>query len=125
MECRDLNTGRDPLPLERFPDNFLQIDDGLPCPKGQRLLVRGHFAGSDAIGAVQQQQDKGEENRREVAEPCEIAARHAGPIVVHSVSFPGKGTALHTRGDGIRRGRRLRQALYSCNSPPGNRFSRS
>jgi hypothetical protein len=65
MQRRDLDPGRDALPLERFPDDFLQIDEGLPRPKRQRLLVRCRFVSRHALGVGTQQQEKGEANRCE------------------------------------------------------------
>src|SRR5688572_15910898 len=65
-EERDLWTGGNALTGQRFPDDLLQVDNGLILAKGQRMRVRGPFVlRVPWYAAEEDEHDREEDNRQE------------------------------------------------------------
>src|SRR5207245_9281765 len=78
-EGGDLRSWGNAFPLERFPDNLLQVDNRLPRPKGERLLIRGHNVGCEHVVHSRQEQEEADEEREALPDVASLG--------MHSVSF--------------------------------------
>src|SRR6516162_8933779 len=78
-EGGDLRSWGNPLPLEGFPDNLLQVNNRLAWPKSERLLVGGQDVGGAPVGHGRQEHPEADE-----AHDALPAVRGLG---MHSASF--------------------------------------
>jgi hypothetical protein len=88
MQRRDVDAGWAPLPFEGFSHNFFHIDEGLPGPKGQRVLVRSRFVGSDPRGPACQDQAEHDEGSHATCAAGDAVVSRVPPDTVHKSSFP-------------------------------------
>src|SRR5262245_9673917 len=90
MEPRHASAARYALALKGFPDNVFQINNRLPWPKGQRLLVGGGNVRRAARSAGHEQHDEGEASRGETVCPYWSVSIRGKLMALHSISFLGR-----------------------------------